>query len=399
MLVRRAPVAAATIMSLLLLSLLSSNAGSAVASVSAGWRCVPAVVALPLPVGESNGDVLSATAREAVGYVADDAQHQHVAVWLRSGATWAVHDLGDLGVTEPHSGLSATGVNDRGLVSIGVNTDVMGAWVYAHGEVHQLIDFAGGTNAYARAVNASGEIVGEALDADGNDFAAIWRTWSSPPIKLSPATGYDGSFAQGIDERGDVVGGSFSNGTLPSVAVRWTPTGHPTVLAGLGGDAQAFDAVGPRRVVGVANTADGPHAVVWDRRSLAVDLGLFPGAEFSRAIGVDSDGDVVGFEGTNPPPPAIPVRHVLFWTGHGPVRSLLPLSLNWADGAYSHAADNNGDVFGASAAATEALPRPTEWTCADAQSFVPPVVGSDPTPSAMPHVVGLRAKSTTTRSR
>jgi hypothetical protein len=123
----RLPVAIGTIGAVLLLTLLAPDRAIAAARSGAAKPCAPAVVALPLPVGETNGDVLAATFREVVGYVADDAQHQHVAVWLRSGASWTVHDLGDLGVSEPFSGLSATGVNERGLVTVGVNTDVMGA--------------------------------------------------------------------------------------------------------------------------------------------------------------------------------------------------------------------------------------------------------------------------------
>ena len=122
MTVRRVPVVAGVSAWFLLLGLLGSTSGTAVAATAEGQTCQPTVVALPLPVGQTNGDVLSATADEAVGLVADDAQHQHVALWRRSGATWTFKDLGDFGITEPLSGLSATGVNDAGLVSIGVNT-------------------------------------------------------------------------------------------------------------------------------------------------------------------------------------------------------------------------------------------------------------------------------------
>jgi hypothetical protein len=257
--------------------------------------------------------------------------------------------------------------------------------------MHQLRDFSGSTNAYARAVNERGEIVGEALDAQGNDYAAVWPNWWSAPVELAPAPGYDGSFAQGVDASGDVVGGSFSNAALPTVAVRWTPSGRPVTLGGFGAGGQAFGVVRPQLTVGFADTATGPHAVVWNH-SRPVDLGLFPGLQFSRAVGVTPDGTVVGFEGANPPPPAIPVRHVLFWPGTGPVRTLLPLSLSWADGAYSHAADNQGDVFGASALMMTAFPRPTEWTCARQQAFVPPAVGTEPVPDVVPRRLGLPAQ-------
>ncbi|MGH3495924.1 MAG: hypothetical protein ACRDP1_00465 [Nocardioidaceae bacterium] len=325
-----------------------------------------------MPAGDTNGDVLAATGRYAAGLVADAAQHQDVAVWHLRAGRWHVHDLGDFGLTSPFSGLSATGVNRRGVVVVGVNISAVGAWVYTHGRIHRLKDFAGGRLAFVRAINNHGEMVGEALDAQGNDFGAIWWHWWSRPVKLRPVSGYDGSFAQGLNDRGDVVGGSFSNGPLHQLAVRWDPSGRVHRLRGLGGDAAAWSANVRLRTVGEATTAgDTKYAVVWGPHGHVRNLGLFAGDEFSRAMGVAPNGDVVGFAGTNPAPPAIPERQVIFWPGHGPLRSLLPLSRHWADGAYAHTLTSQGDVFGASAAAAGALPQPTEWTCALQQSFVP----------------------------
>jgi uncharacterized membrane protein len=249
---------------------------------------------------------------------------------------------------------------------------VVGAWVYSHGKVQQLKDFAGGTNAYARGINDMGTVVGEALDGQGNDFAAVWTSPSAPPIKLGPLRGYDGSFAQGINDRGVVVGGSFANDGRPQVATRWSPAGHAIALAGLGGDADASAVSMSGRIVGSAWAGAVQYGVVWNSAREPRSAGLFAGAEFSRILDVASNGYVVGFEGTNPPPPAIPVRHVLLWSGHGPVRSLLPLSRSWTDGAYSHTLDDRGDVFGTSSRTHKSLPQPTEWTCAVLQSFVPP---------------------------
>jgi hypothetical protein len=184
-------------------------------------------------------------------------------------------------------------------------------------------------------------------------------------------SGLDGSYGQGINDRGEVVGGSFSFGPTPTAATRWSVTGLPTTLPTFGADAQAWDINDADRSVGDINTSAGTRAAVWDRDGHVTNLGVFAGDAFSRAIGVSSDGTVVGFEGINFPPPAIPVRHLLYWSGTGPVRSLLPLSGNWADGAYSHAIDNHGDVYGASARVAGTIPVPTVWTCALAQSFVP----------------------------
>jgi uncharacterized membrane protein len=348
-------------------------ASSATPSQSVSGRCTPSIIALPLPSGDTNGDVLAVTdrGRFAAGYVADNAQHQHMAVWRFANKAWTVQDLGNLGVTGTQTGLSATGVNTHHQVAIGVIAGQVGAWVFTSGKIHQIKDFAGGTFAYARAINNNGEIVGEALDADGNDFAALWPSWKSMPTRLAPVAGYDGSFAQGINDAGVVVGGSFSNGALPQVATRWSSGGNPTGLAGLGGDADAWASNTAGRTVGEASTDTSRYAVVWRGSKLIRNLGLFAGAEFSRAMDLAPNGDVVGFEGANPLPPAVPVRHVMLWPGSGPVRSLLPLSRDWSDGAYAHSMDARGDVFGASSTSHRALPRPTKWTCALEQSFVP----------------------------
>jgi uncharacterized membrane protein len=341
----------------------------------AAWAetaCRPAIRALPLPSGQTNGDVLSAVPDTAVGFVADDAQHQHVAIWRRAGARWSVQDLGDLGITDAFSGLSATGVNAHGAVSVGINTNFgMGGWEYVGGALHPLHDFAGGTAAYARAINDSGVVAGEALDSAGNDFAAVWPHWWSRPIKLRPSSGLDGSFAQGIDDRGRVVGGSFSNGPPPTVAMRWSRTGVPTTLTGFGADAQAWDINNSGRVVGDATTADGQRAAVWDSAGHGTTLDVFAGMQFSRLIGVNERGEAIGWDGVNPAPPAIPVRRVLLWTGRGPARSLLPITRNWSDGALAHAIDDRGTVYGSSTAVPDTAPVPTIWTCAAAQSFVP----------------------------
>ena len=231
----------------------------------------PTITALPLPAGETSGDILSATSQWAVGLVADDAQVQHVAVWRRQAAgVWSVNDLGDLGFSEPSSGLSATGVNSRGQVAIGINTEVgMGGWLYYRGVFHRLADFAGGKNAFARAINASGEVVGEALDAQGNDYAAVWRDWWSAPVRLAPTTGMDGSFAQGVNSHGNVAGGSFSNGPAPTRAVVWGRHGTPRILRDLGAGGDAADINTRGRTVGRVYGSVDSEAAVWDQGTVA----------------------------------------------------------------------------------------------------------------------------------
>jgi uncharacterized membrane protein len=312
----------------------------------------------------------------------DDALHQHVAIWRSEGTLWSVRDLGDFGISGPNSGLSATGVNAKGQVAIGINTGAgMGGWMFDGATIHQLVDFAEGTNAYARAINANGEIVGEALDENGNDFAAVWPHWWSPPIALTPTAGFDGSYAQGVDSRGEVVGGSFSNGPAPTLPVVWGRDGTPRILPDLGMGGDLFDRNDLGRTVGQVFTGSSSEAAVWDHGRLR-DLGVFSDDTFSRAIGVGETGEVVGFAGTRPSS-GIPLRQLVFWPGFGPTRSLLPLDLDWQDNAYAHAIVGD-TVFGTSMASHGTKERPTVWTHALAQSFVP---WASARPATAPRVV------------
>ncbi|MGH3496222.1 MAG: hypothetical protein ACRDP1_01990 [Nocardioidaceae bacterium] len=349
--------------------------------------CAPSITALPLPTGMITGDVLAARGHRAAGAVADSAQHQHVVVWTRRDGTWRVADLGDFGVTAPHEPLSATGVDSRGDVAVGVlSNDAVGGWLVTRSGPHQLQDFAGGTNAYVRAINGRGKMVGEALDAQGNDYAAVWRHWWSRPIRLDPAPGYDGSYAQGVNDRGWVAGASFSFGSLPTVATTWSRAGAAAPLPAPA-DAEAMTLNNGDTVVG--RSLGGPStALVWHHARAPRSLGLFADSVFSRALAVNGRGDVVGFEGDFSAP--VPVRHILFWPGEGPTMSLLPLSLNWADGAFSHVITRAGTVFGASAVTHhDSAPVPTMWRCASAQAFVPTASGT-PAGYHSPPVIGLR---------
>ena len=140
-------------------------------------------------------------------------------------------------------------------------------------------------------------------------------------------------------------------------------------------------------VVGRA-LVDPKTALVWDGSGSPVSLGLFADSTFARALSVNDHGDVVGFEGDNPSG-QIPVRHVLFWPGRGPTMSLLPLSLNWADGALSHVIAADGTVYGSSSITHDSAPVPTVWRCASAQAFVP-TASRSPAGNQAPNVRGLR---------
>ena len=173
-----------------------------------------------------NGDVLAVSDDRAAGFVANAAGFQHVAVWTRHDGEWRVTDLGDFGITAPGEPLSATGVDAAGDVAVGISSDLFEGWLVTRTGPHQLRDFAGGTNAYVRAINDDGLMVGEALDANGNDFAAMWPHWWSAPVRLDAVAGYDGSYAQGVNNRGQVTGGASPSDRCPRLPRRGHPKGR-----------------------------------------------------------------------------------------------------------------------------------------------------------------------------
>ncbi len=124
------------------------------------------------------------------------------------------------------------------------------------------------------------------------------------PEALLPLVGDTDSFAEGINNRGDVVGRSLGAVTT---AVRWdrqrNSYNDATALLPLPGDASSFAvAINNRgQVVGHSRTGQGPcgltavdTAVVWDRHGVPTALGPLPGDVEARARGINDAGIVTG---------------------------------------------------------------------------------------------------------
>ena len=313
------------------------------------------------PDGMTNGDVLAVRPpsgrRLRVGLQA----LQHAALWTCGRHSWRVKDLGDFGVTAPDEPLSATGVDGRGDVAVGISSDLFEGWLVTRSGTHQLHDFAGGTNAYVRAINDDGLMVGEALDADGNDFAAMWPHWWSRPVRLAPAPGYDGSYAQGVNDRGEVAGGSFSFGALPTRGdALVTQRNRP----GAAGRRRGGDEPERPRHRRRARTRSTPHrtrlARLAERRTASGCSPTRPSREPSRLT------TAVRWSGSRATtrPDRSPCGTSCSGRGKGPTMSLLPLSGNWADGALTHVIAHDGTVFGSSFVNQESFLAPTMWRCA-----------------------------------
>jgi probable HAF family extracellular repeat protein len=168
----------------------------------------------------------------------------------------------------------------------------------------------GGNNGWAFGVNNSGQAVGFAENEarDPNcvppqvfDFrAVIWGPRRGVVHELPPLPGDAVSVALGINNRGQVVGGSGSCGSpsfaLSVHAVLWQ-NGGVIDLGSFGGQANNYSsAINDRGEIVGASDLPGDatgHAFLW-RNSAMLDLGTLPGDLFSVANGVNDAGQVVG---------------------------------------------------------------------------------------------------------
>ena len=188
----------------------------------------------------------------------------------------------------------------------------------------------GGTSAFARDINESGQIVGDSSTANGETHAFIFTPWVGRMVDLGTLGG-NFSQARGIADRGLVTGTSslasgqtraflweqgrmtalpplngapFSEGIdvndsgvvvgqSGGIATRWQ-NGRVESLGSLGGGSSFANGINSSGViVGNSSTPSGEfHGFVF-RNGVMIDLGTFGGVS-STADGINSSGDIVG---------------------------------------------------------------------------------------------------------
>jgi probable HAF family extracellular repeat protein len=263
-------------------------------------------------------------------------QNEHAVLWRPDAmGQFKITDLGTLGGLNSASAWPSSSKNNRGLVvgqAQGAKVDPLGEYwavdigcgtsnglcmgwqnlefgfVWQNGVMTKLPPL-GGYNSIANGVNNLGQVVGWAETATKDSScvppqqydinAAVWER--GEVRALPPFPGDVLSAAIGINDNGDVVGGSGTcgiivSGALSVHAVVWR-NGLVFNLPGLGGvmnnAALAINNVG--QIVGESDPQGDAttYAVLWQNGAMT-NLGTLPGDFMSVAYDINAQGQVVG---------------------------------------------------------------------------------------------------------
>ena len=198
-------------------------------------------------------------------------------------------DLGLLG----GGSAQANDVNEAGHAT-GYATDSLGrsrAFLWQDGQITDL-GTLGGSAAIGLDVNGAADVVGYSnLVPAGASVATLWRNGAAINMTPDLAAG-QGSSGRAINDSGQAVGQiSYGPGFLWQNGVR-------TTLGDLGGGfgSTPQDINNAGQVVGSSYTGITSHAFLWQNGAMS-DLGLLPGDEDSGASAINELGVIVGSSG------------------------------------------------------------------------------------------------------
>ncbi len=243
------------------------------------------------------------------------------------------------GVSRTVGAVDVQGINNRGQV---VGTGVAGGFLWDSGlGVFYDVGNLGGDVSWPRAMNESGQVVGQSITASGEYHAFTWRLGEA--IVDLGTLGGTYSTATAINAGGQVAGeGSTASGeTHP---VRWETTGTTQDLGTLGGNWGSSVAINDAgQVAGVSSIANDQqtHAFLWTAGSMR-DLGTL-GGDWSSPSAINASGQVVGQSNLVPFGP----QHAVLWD-EGGIHDLGTFGGDSSgSGGFHRAISDEGEIVGA----------------------------------------------------
>jgi len=218
-------------------------------------------------LGTLGGDVSYANGINDSGWVVGESRLLNLpiprAFIYRNGA---MEDLGTLAGSDPYTFSIAYDVNNVGQ-AVGISDTSSGVWAHAfiwsNGVMNDL-GTLGGNGSRAYGINDSGQVVGEAQTAGGQNHAFSYSNGLMTDIGTLGGTA---STAYGVNASGAIVGVSrksnggevgfiYQNGVMLDLNTMFDATSPATMLTG------AFGISNTGYIVGTANVNGGMHAVL-----------------------------------------------------------------------------------------------------------------------------------------
>lgn len=212
-----------------------------------------------------------------------------------AGAQNVEYELEVLGNVPGAYSTIATGINDLGEVVgwsqfFGTGVGLVG-WRWSADEGFTVLPQPfGASSSRAIDINDAGVITGDG----GYDSGVAWRFENGEYELLDTVGGYPISYATGINASGQVAGTARTGSiTFPQMAFLNSPGGGSTMIVGDGYSARLNDL---GQVTGTATpTVTTIQAFRFTPGSGVELLGALGGRPFTRGLGINGRGDVVGF--------------------------------------------------------------------------------------------------------
>jgi probable HAF family extracellular repeat protein len=183
--------------------------------------------------------------------------------------------------------------------------------------MRNLGTLSGDTDSYAQAINNSGQVAGVSYSAVSSVLHAFLWTLAGGMQDLGTLGG-SSSFAYGINDYGEVVGASDLPGDSTFHAFLWTPSAGMQDLGTLGGPDSTAVAINKYgEIVGWSYLPDNRSiAFLWTRSGGMHSLGTLGGTT-STAYALNSSGQIFGWANT-----ASNTQEAFSWTPSHGMRSL-----------------------------------------------------------------------------